>query len=58
MSLNGVEWAVLHTLLNERNELEWVDPKERWDMKPQEIETVTEWMSRRIEELQAKKDLS
>ena len=57
MSLNGVEWAVLHTLLNERNELEWVDPKERWDMKPQEIETVTEWMSRRIEELQAKKDL-
>jgi len=57
VSLNGVEWAVLHTLLNERNELEWVDPKERWDMKPQEIETVTEWMSRRIEELQAKKDL-
>ena len=57
MSLNGVEWAVLHTLLNEKNELEWVDPKERWDMKPQEIETVTEWMSRRIEELQAKKDL-
>ena len=57
MSLNGVEWAVLHTLLNERNELEWVDPKERWDMKPQEIETVTEWMSRRIDELQAKKDL-
>lgn len=57
MSLNGVEWAVLHTLLNERNELEWVDPQERWDMKPQEIETVTEWMSRRIEELQAKKDL-
>ena len=57
MSLNGVEWAVLHVLLNERNELEWVDPKERWDMKPQEIETVTEWMSRRIDELQAKKDL-
>lgn len=57
MSLNGVEWAVLHTLLNERNELEWVDPQERWDMKPQEIETVTEWMSRRIDELQAKKDL-
>lgn len=57
MSLNGVEWAVLHVLLNERNELEWVDPKERWDMEPQEIETVTEWMSRRIDELQAKKDL-
>ena len=57
MSLNGVEWAVLHTLLNERNELEWVDPQERWDMKPQEIETVTEWMSRRIDELQTKKDL-
>lgn len=57
MSLNGVEWAVLHTLLNERTELEWVDPQERWDMKPQEIETVTEWMSRRIDELQAKKDL-
>ena len=57
MSLNGIEWAVLHTLLNERNELEWVDPQERWDMKPQEIETVTEWMSRRIDELQAKKDL-
>ena len=57
MSLNGVEWAVLHILLNERNELEWVDPKERWDMEPQEIETVTEWMSRRIDELQAKKDL-
>lgn len=57
MSLNGVEWAVLHTLLNERNELEWVDPQERWDMKPQEIETVTEWMNRRIDELQAKKDL-
>ena len=57
MSLNGVEWAVLHVLLNERNELEWVDPKERWDMEPQEIETVTEWMNRRIDELQAKKDL-
>ena len=57
MSLNGVEWAVLHTLLNERNELEWVDPQERWGMKPQEIETVTEWMNRRIDELQAKKDL-
>lgn len=57
MSLNGVEWAVLHTLLNERNELEWVDPQERWDMKPQEIETVTEWMNRRIDELQTKKDL-
>lgn len=57
MSLNGVEWAVLHTLLNERNELEWVDPQERWDMEPQEIQTVTEWMNRRIEELQTKKDL-
>ena len=57
MSLNGIEWAVLHVLLNERNELEWVDPKERWDMEPQEIETVTECMSRRIDELQAKKDL-
>ena len=57
MSLNGGEWAVLHVLLNERNELEWVDPKERWDMKPQEIETVTEWMNRRIDELQTKKDL-
>ena len=58
MSLNGVEWAVLHTLLNERDDLQWVDPQKRWDMKPQEIETVTEWMSRRIDELQAKKDLS
>jgi len=57
VSLNGVEWAVLHTLLNERNELEWVDPQERWDMEPQEIQTVTEWMNRRIEELQTKKDL-
>jgi len=58
VSLNGVEWAVLHTLLNERDDLQWVDPQKRWDMKPQEIETVTEWMSRRIDELQAKKDLS
>ena len=57
MSLNGVEWAVLHTLLNERNELEWVDPQERWDMEPQEIKTVTEWMNRRIEEQKTKKDL-
>lgn len=57
MSLNGVEWAVLHTLLNERDDLQWVDPQERWDMKPQEIETVTEWMNRRIDELQSKKDL-
>ena len=55
MGLSGTEWAVLHTLQNERNEITVVDPEERWNISPDKIEIVREWMNLRIKELEDKK---
>ena len=56
LSLNGVEWATLHTLLHERMELKHKDPEVCWDMNVDEIAIVREWMKRRIQELEDKKE--
>ena len=55
MALNGVEWATLHSLKSEHQDLEYKCPKTHWKMEHNEISIVREWMKRRIEELENKK---
>ena len=52
--LSGTEWSVKSTLDYEKSSLDSVDPKERWDMTPKEIDIVKKWMTRRTEELNNK----
>ena len=56
MALNGVEWAVLHSLKSESQDLEYKCSMTHWNMEHNEISIVKEWMKRRIEELENKKD--
>ena len=55
MSLSGTEWAILHTLQNEKIELNVVDPIERWNISPDKMKIVREWIESRIKELEEKK---
>ncbi len=55
MSLSGTEWAVLHTLHNERNEIDVIDSEERWNISPDKMKIVREWIESRIKELEEKK---
>lgn len=55
MSLSGTEWAALHTLHNERNEIDVIDSEERWNISPDKMEIVREWIESRIKELEEKK---
>ena len=57
MPLNGTEWGLLHQLKYEHTELKYKDPKKHWDMNNDEIAIVREWMKRRIDELEAKKEV-
>ena len=57
MALNGTEWGLLHQLKYERTELKYKDPEKHWDMNNDEIAIVREWMKRRIDELEAKKEM-
>ena len=56
MPLNGTEWGLLHQLKYERTELKYKDPETHWEMNADEIAVVREWMRRRIEELEIKRD--
>ena len=56
MPLNGTEWGLLHQLKYERTELKYKDPEIHWEMNADEIAIVREWMRRRIEELEIKRD--
>jgi hypothetical protein len=55
LSLTGTEWAILYTLQNERHELSVIDPKERWNISPDKMKIVCEWIESRIKELEEKK---
>jgi len=54
MGLSSTEWSAISVLRAERNEASIKCPMKSWDITPEDMIIVDNWMSKRIEELEKK----
>tara|TARA_B100000035_G_scaffold304020_1_gene303234 strand:- start:7034 stop:7210 length:177 start_codon:yes stop_codon:yes gene_type:complete len=54
MGLSSTEWSAISVLRAERNEASIKCPVKSWDISPEDMAIVDNWMAKRIQELEKK----